>query len=86
MIKKLGRGSYCSVWLAYNYVSSSFNAIKVYNRCDYKRGKREIKVFDNLKSKKISNIITYNCIANYWIIKEEGFIALNSIKFFKLII
>ncbi len=49
MIKKLGRGSYCSVWLAYNYVSSSFNAIKVYNRCDYKRGKREIKVFDNLK-------------------------------------
>ncbi len=65
MIKKLGRGSYCSVWLAYNYVSSSFNAIKVYNRCDYKRGKREIKVFDNLKSKKISNIITYNCLFDY---------------------
>ncbi len=65
MIKKLGRGSYCSVWLAYNYISSTFNAIKVYNRCDYKRGKREIKVFDNLKSKKISNIITYNCLFDY---------------------
>ena len=65
MIKKLGKGSYCSVWLAYNYISNCFNAIKVYNRCDYNRGKKEIKVFDNLKSKKISNIITYNCLFDY---------------------
>ncbi len=65
MIKKLGKGSYCSVWLAYNYISSNFNAIKVYNRCDYNRGKKEIKVFDNLKSKKITNIITYNCVFDY---------------------
>jgi serine/threonine-protein kinase SRPK3 len=65
MIKKLGKGSYCSVWLAYNYVSNCFNAIKIYNRCDYNRGKKEIKVFDNLKSKKISNIITYNSLFDY---------------------
>lgn len=60
MIKKLGKGSYCSVWLAYNYIDNNFIALKVYNRCDYKRGKKELLVFDKLKSKKINNIVTYN--------------------------
>jgi serine/threonine-protein kinase SRPK3 len=60
MIKKLGKGSYCSVWLAYNYIDNNFIALKVYNRCDYKRGKKELLVFDKLKSKKICNIVTYN--------------------------
>ena len=65
MIKKLGKGSYCSVWLAYNFILNCFNAIKVYNRCDYKRGKKELKVFDTIKSKKINNIITYNSCFDY---------------------
>jgi serine/threonine protein kinase len=65
MIKKLGKGSYCSVWLAYNFILNTFFAIKVYNRCDYKRGKKELKVFDKLKSNKINNIITYNYCFDY---------------------
>jgi serine/threonine protein kinase len=65
MIKQLGKGSYCSVWLAYNFSKNCFNAIKVYNRCDYKRGKKEIKIFENIKSKKIDNIVTYNLSFNY---------------------
>lgn len=65
MIKKLGKGSYCSVWLAYNFILNCFYAIKIYNRCDYKRGKKELKVFDILKSKKINNIITYNSCFDY---------------------
>jgi serine/threonine protein kinase len=65
MIKKLGKGSYCSVWLAYNFILNRFNAIKVYNRCDYKRGVKELKVFDQIKSKHINNIITYNSCFDY---------------------
>ena len=60
MIKKLGKGSYCSVWLVYNYTNNNFKALKVYNREDYKRGRKEIRVFDELKEKKINNIVTYN--------------------------
>jgi serine/threonine protein kinase len=65
MIKKLGKGSYCSVWLAYNYIDNNFFALKVYNRCDYKRGKKELLVFDKLKSNKICNIVTYNKYFNF---------------------
>ena len=65
MIKKLGKGSYCAVWLVYNYIENVFNALKVYNRCDYKRGKKEIKIFDELRTKKINNVITYNHCFEY---------------------
>lgn len=59
-IKKLGKGSYCSVWLAYDQKINKMIALKIYNREDYKRAKREIKTFDEIKSKNIMNIITYN--------------------------
>lgn len=59
-IKKLGKGSYCSVWLAYDQKINKMIALKIYNREDYKRAKREIKTFDEIKSKNISNVITYN--------------------------
>lgn len=65
MINKLGKGSYCSVWLAYNFILNCFNAIKIYNRSDYKRGKKELNVFDKIKSKNINNIITYNLYFDY---------------------
>jgi serine/threonine protein kinase len=58
-IKKLGRGSYCSVWLAYDLKANKMVALKIYNREDYKRAKREIKIFDEIKSKNIINVITY---------------------------
>jgi serine/threonine protein kinase len=58
-IKKLGKGSYCSVWLAYNQKLNKMQALKIYNREDYHRAKREIKVFDELKKINIENIITY---------------------------
>lgn len=59
-IKKLGKGSYCSVWLAYDQKLNKMIALKIYNREDYKRAKREIKIFDEIKSKNIDNVITYN--------------------------
>jgi serine/threonine protein kinase len=65
LIKKLGKGSYCSVWLAYNFNDNYFLALKIYNRCDYDRGKKELSVFDELKCKKISNIVTYNKCFNF---------------------
>lgn len=58
-IKKLGKGSYCSVWLAYDQKFNKMIALKIYNREDYKRAKREIKIFDEIKNKNISNVITY---------------------------
>ena len=59
IIKKLGKGSYCSVWLSYDLKANKMIALKIYNREDYKRAKREIKIFDEIKSKNISNVITY---------------------------
>jgi serine/threonine protein kinase len=59
IIKKLGRGSYCSVWLTYDHKLNKMIALKIYNRDDYKRAKREIKIFDEIKSKSIINVITY---------------------------
>ena len=58
-IKKLGKGSYCSVWLSYDQKLNKMIALKIYNREDYKRANREIKIFDEIKSKNISNVITY---------------------------
>jgi serine/threonine protein kinase len=58
-IKKLGKGSYCSVWLSYDQKLNKMIALKIYNREDYKRAKREIKIFDEIKSKNILNVITY---------------------------
>ena len=65
MIKKLGKGSYCSVWLSYNFIDNYFLALKVYNRTDFERGKNELKVFDELKCKKIQHIILYNKCFNF---------------------
>jgi serine/threonine protein kinase len=59
-IKKLGKGSYCSVWLSYDQKINKMIALKIYNREDYKRAKKEIKIFDEIKSKSITNVITYN--------------------------
>jgi len=65
MIKKLGKGSYCSVWLSYNFIDNYFLALKIYNRSDFERGRNELKVFDDLKCKKIKNIILYNKCFNF---------------------
>ncbi len=65
MIKKLGKGSYCSVWLSYNFIDNYFLALKIYNRSDFERGRNELKVFDDLKCKKIKNIILYNKYFNF---------------------
>lgn len=68
-IKKLGKGSYCSVWLSYDQKSNKMIALKIYNREDYKRAKREIIIFDEIKSKNIINVITF--IDKFIYIDEE---------------
>ena len=60
LIKKLGKGSYCAVWLTYVISFNTFCALKVYNREDYKRGQNELVIFNTLSKLKIPNIILYD--------------------------
>lgn len=60
IIHKLGSGSYCTVWLSYDFINDKEFALKIYNREDYDHAMDEIKVFDELKQLNISNIVTYS--------------------------
>ena len=48
IIKKIGHGSYSTVWLAFNIANSNFVALKVQNPEDYKDGISEIKILKKL--------------------------------------
>jgi serine/threonine protein kinase len=65
LIKKLGKGSYCAVWLTYCISSNTFCALKVYNREDYKRGRNELSIFDTIARLKIPDIILYDNAFTY---------------------
>jgi serine/threonine protein kinase len=60
LINKLGQGAYCSVWMAYNCDTSTYCALKIYNREDLERGEKEILVYENFKNMNITNIVCYN--------------------------
>lgn len=57
MLKKLGKGSYSSVWLSYGFDENKFFAIKIFNRCDFDDGKREAEVYNELKKLKSKNLM-----------------------------
>ena len=60
IIKKIGHGSYSTVWLTYNTSDSKFYALKVQNPEDYSDGIEEIKVLNKLeKHKNILNLKEY---------------------------
>jgi serine/threonine-protein kinase SRPK3 len=53
LLKKIGYGSFSSVWFVYDWVEENFYAIKIYNDEDYDEGIHEIKtlkLINNLKS------------------------------------
>jgi serine/threonine-protein kinase SRPK3 len=59
VLEKLGYGSYASVWLGLNYLTSEFYALKIHNTDDYECGLKESKLLTKLKSPYIINIIEY---------------------------
>lgn len=71
IIHKIGSGSYCSVWLTYDFVSNREYALKIYNRDDYDDAQKEIEVFDKLKALNINNIILYDHFINYKYIDKD---------------
>lgn len=56
MIKKLGFGSYASVWLSYDIDNFQYCAIKVHNRIDFKTGNKEMNVYKKIKEFKCKNL------------------------------
>lgn len=57
LIKKLGAGSFCSVWLSYNAENDSYCAIKIINSDDYDYGIEEQYILEKLRDMKIPNTI-----------------------------
>jgi serine/threonine-protein kinase SRPK3 len=53
IIKKLGFGSYASVWMTYDVTDGKYYAIKISNRDDYKTCIKETKIYNIIKK--------YNC-------------------------
>ncbi len=52
LLEKVGRGSYSTVWMAYNRISKKFYAIKIQNSRDYEDGLEEVSIYRTLGSKK----------------------------------
>ena len=65
MIKKLGKGSFSSVWLSYDYNTNKCVAIKIFNKCDYEYGKEEIKKYCKIKDLNCSKLIICNRTFKY---------------------
>jgi serine/threonine protein kinase len=69
LIKKLGHGSYSSVWMAKTLGNETkYYAIKIHNIEDVKEGLKEIKVYNNLYKLDTPNII--NIVDNFNIERE----------------
>jgi serine/threonine protein kinase len=49
-LHRINYGSYASVWLSYDCDDKKYCVLKIHNREDYKNGKRESRVYDNLAS------------------------------------
>lgn len=54
---RIGKGSYCSVWLVFNMKDLKYYALKIYNRGDYDDAIEEINKFSKLKH--IDNLVLY---------------------------
>lgn len=58
IIKKLGYGSFSSVWMAYDIETKKLVAIKIINPDDIKEGILEIKIFEKLKKLENTYLLT----------------------------
>jgi serine/threonine-protein kinase SRPK3 len=62
LIKKIGYGSFSSVWLSYGWNKRKFYAIKIQNAGDFEEGRDEVDILSKLsryKCKYINNLITH---------------------------
>src|SRR6202012_3257444 len=57
MIKKLGYGSYASVWMGFDILDKKFYAVKIHNSEDYNAGKEETNIIKKLNTSKCKHII-----------------------------
>ena len=66
VLKKLGKGSFASVWLSYDMSTKGFNAIKIQNPDYFYEGESEVELFEKIKSTncKYLNRLTDNFIHN----------------------
>ena len=65
LLKKLGKGAYCSVWLCYDIYETTYYAIKIYNREDYYRAIDEIENYKLISNLNIKNITRYINVFKY---------------------
>lgn len=60
ILKKLGYGSFSSVWMAYDINNINLVAIKIINPDDYKEGLLEINIYEKLKKINSKYLLTMN--------------------------
>jgi serine/threonine-protein kinase SRPK3 len=65
VLNKIGKGSYCTVWAAYNMELKKIFALKIYNEEDTEDAQNEIQVLNKIKKLNLSNVILYNDSFNY---------------------
>jgi serine/threonine-protein kinase SRPK3 len=65
IIKKLGKGSYASVWMTYNVTEAKYFAIKISNREDYEACLKEAKMYEIIQKYKCPHIMNIKCTFNY---------------------
>jgi len=57
-IKKLGYGSFSSVWLAFDCHDKKYYAIKIHNRPDYDIGEKETRIYDDISKFNCNSLMT----------------------------
>lgn len=67
IIKKLGKGSYATVWLSYDIINNDMVAIKTQNPKDFDEGEDEINLFNKLKLTKCKY---FNTLKEHFIHKD----------------
>jgi serine/threonine-protein kinase SRPK3 len=58
MIKQIGHGSYCSVWICYDVHEMKYYAMKINNRDDYKVAMKETNTYNVIKAYKSPYLMT----------------------------
>lgn len=65
IIKKIGHGSYASVWMTYDIVDSNYYAIKISNKEDYKTCFKEAQMYEIIKKYNCPYLMNIKCTFNY---------------------
>lgn len=65
VLNKIGKGSYCSVWLVYDINIKKIFALKIYNEEDIEDAQNEIEVLNKIKEFNLPDVILFNESFNY---------------------